>query len=807
MKNLYFYRVCTLLFLLALGTNAMAQNGSSISGTVFSAENRPLENAVIVLKGKGINTVTNATGKFELKGLAAGSYTLQAAVVGYNKQEKRINLAANEVVILNFALSSKGSDLNDVVITSGKINKLANRVSETVSRMPLKNLENPQVYTSISSELMKLQINTNFNDAIKNSSGIDKLWSSTGRAGDGGSYYTIRGFSSQASMMNGVASVANSDLDPSNIESIEVIKGPSGTLFGGALVNFGGVINVVTKKPIDTLGGEISYTMGRFNLNRVTADVYGPMNKDKNLLFRINTAYHNQNSFQDVGFNKSFFVAPSVEYRVSPRLKLNLDAQFYTGTKTNPLMIFLNRGRQLIARNPSELQFDYNKSYTSDDLTLKNPASTINAKIEYKLSDQWTSQTMISSSNRRTDGYSQYVMYLGASDTLITRTAAQQNALSTTLDIQQNFIGDFKLGNMRNRIVAGLDYLRIENGGTTSPSIAYDQINTSKANDPRYGGLSLGGLQAKIGASTQQYARSRSVSYVYSAYVSDVLNITDQLLAMASLRVDRFDNKGTINLNTGASSGDYGQTAVSPKLGLIYQVVKDRVSLFGNYMNGFKNVAPVLQPLPEYSGNLKPQHANQFEGGLKADILNHRLTFTASYYDINVTNVTRSITVTQNNAPYNITIQDGEQSSRGVEFDLVANPIDGLNIIAGYSHNDSKMQKSSPSVEGLRPVGAGPANMANFFVNYTIQSRGLKGLGFNFGGNYAGENIITNTAATGAFTLPSYTVLNAGVTYTSSAWRFGVKVDNLTDKLYFKGWTTVEPQMPRAFVANLSFRF
>jgi iron complex outermembrane receptor protein len=75
------------------------------------------------------------------------------------------------------------------------------------------------------------------------------------------------------------------------------------------------------------------------------------------------------------------------------------------------------------------------------------------------------------------------------------------------------------------------------------------------------------------------------------------------------------------------------------------------------------------------------------------------------------------------------------------------------------------------------------------------------------GGNYASENLITNSSVTGVFTLPSYTVLNASVFYNISKMRLGLKLDNLTNKQYFSGWTTIEPQMPRRLMANVSFSF
>ncbi len=92
--------------------------------------------------------------------------------------------------------------------------------------------------------------------------------------------------------------------------------------------------------------------------------------------------------------------------------------------------------------------------------------------------------------------------------------------------------------------------------------------------------------------------------------------------------------KALLNYLNGTKTGNYNQTSVSPKFGLVYQVVKDKVGVFANYMNGFKNVAPVTQPLPELDGNFKPQHANQYEGGVKLNVLKNRLNFTLSYYDL-----------------------------------------------------------------------------------------------------------------------------------------------------------------------------
>ncbi len=808
MKKNYFIipLMLTLILLFNLTSNYAQSLRGTVKGKIATSDNKPANNISVVLEGTKFGTATNENGEFSFKA-PAGLYKIKVSSVGVQNAEVPVSVVNGQTVSVPvITINVSGFELNEVNISTNKESKMVTKRSPYVAKMPLNNLENPQVYTSISKELLTQQINTNFNDALKNTSGLDKLWTSTGRSGDGAAYYTLRGFTIQPTLIDGIAGLTNGDLDPANIERIEVIKGPSGTLYGGALTNFGGLINVVTKHPIDTLGGQIGYTTGNYSLSRLTADIYGSISKDKKFAGRVNAAYNYQNSFQDAGFNKSFFVAPSFEYRANDKLTLNLNAEFYNYEGTNPLSIFLNRTRQLIARTPDQLNFNFNRSYTSNDVTVKTPTVNVRGQASYKFAEGWVSQTNFSRSYRKTDGWYQYVSYSGANDTSLYRIASLQNSISTVVDLQQNFIGDFKIASLRNRLVLGLDFLNQITNNNNSPYFLYDQVSTVRNNDSHYIGLNNSTLLARLGANTAAYTKNRTLSNVYSVYASDVLNITDQLLAMASLRIDRFDNLGTYNIATATTTGKYKQTSLSPKFGLIYQLVKDQVSLFGNYMNGFRNVAPVIQPLADVSGVFKPQHANQVEGGVKLDAFKSRLNLTASYYDISVKDVTRSDALVRNGQTYNITVQDGEQKSKGFEMDLIANPVVGLDIVGGFSHNLSKLTKSDPTVDGRRPVGAGPDKLLNTWISYTQTKGKLTGLGVGFGGNYASDNVITNSSVTGTFTLPSYTVLNATTFYNTRWYRIGIKVDNLANKRYYKGWTTVEPQLPRSLVANLTFK-
>jgi iron complex outermembrane receptor protein len=796
-----------LLFLFTgLQTVLMAQQGT-LQGKVTTADGKPADGITVGIVNKRWATATNEQGEYKLTGIKPGSYTIRVTAVGLKPVDKTVTLNDGEILVTDFILTENHATLQEVVIAASK--RSITDGSETVAKMPLSRLENPQVYTSLSNNLIKEQITTDFGNILKNTPGLYKIQGNRGINSDGASYYSLRGFRTEVSLVDGVPAQTNGEMDPINVERIEVLKGPSATLYGGALTSFGGLVNIVTKKPIDTFGGEISYSAGSYNLNRVTADIYGPANKEGNVLFRLNAAYQNQGSWQDAGFRKSLLLAPAIELRASNKFKVNLNGEFYNAEMTSPSVIFLNRTRQFIAHTPDELGFTWNRSYTTNDLTMKTPTTNLRAIGTYKLSNDWTSQTIISSNTRKSDGYYQYEFIRKATDDSLERNITYQNTINTAVDIQQNFTGAVYTGAIRHRLLVGLDYVRLRVNNDNSPYIVFDFVNGTYNDDRNLTKISRYAVDQKIAASTDAPTRNHTTSGIYSAYASDVVNVTDNLMVLLSVRVDRFESKGTRNhsVDTVLANTRYKQTAVSPKFGLVYQVVKDKVSLFANYMNGFSNLAPVTQPVPEVSGVLKPQQANQIEGGVKVDLLNNKLRATASYYDIKVDNMTLTDVYTKDGRNYNITVQEGTQRSKGFELEVQANPIEGLNVLAGYSYNDSKLTKAAPALNGRRPAAAGPANLANAWISYTLPTGKLKGLGAGVGGNYVDKHLTANSATTGVFRLPSYTLLNGTVFYDASWYRLGIKIDNATNVEYFVGQGVLSPQMPCTVTANVTIKF
>lgn len=801
------------LSLIFISWIAAAQSGT-IRGNIKTSDGAPAEFVNIGLKGTPKGAMADQEGKFEIKNIEPGNYTLVVSFVGLETKEINIEVKANEITeIPEITLSENAKTLKEVVITANKIDK----ESGYVAKMPLKNLENPQVFNSVSSEIMKQQAITSYDDIFRNVPGVAQSWQSTGRDGDGAAYFSLRGLEAQPSLVNGLPGITNGNLDPANIEQVQILKGPSATLFGAnasSYTSYGGIINTITKKPYYKRGGELVYHVGSFGLNRLTMDANLLLSEKEKIALRVNGAYHNEGSFQDAGFKKSLFLAPSLAYQLNDRLDFLVVTEVLEEERAVPPVFFhSNRTDALTFRNVEELNLDTDLSFTTNDLTIRNPRTNIQAQMNYKLSKTWTSQTIVSRGTSKSKGYYTYIWADIEGDNNFGQYFTYCDESKTTTDIQQNFNGDFKIGSLRNRIVLGLDYF---NRQSVNQGLGYVFVrNVTPQGDENfidpYTGDTLAAAylsRASIDnllAGTQP-GNSNVSNSTSAAYVSNVLNITPKIAVLTGVRANYFYSEGEKK----DSEDNYDQIAFSPKFGLVYQPILNKISVFGNYQNGFYNVDPVQVADPDGSNprikTMKPEQAVQWEGGVKLNVWRDKLYTTVSYYDIQVSNRV----IGDVNNFYN-SVQGGKVESKGFELDLAANPFNGVNIIAGFSHNETYNKEGVPgdfySEAGRVPGGQGPQNQVNFWMTYKIPVGRLENFGLGFGGNYASEYRVIDNSLTGTFDLPAYTVLNSSLFYNSDKLRVTFNVNNLTDTKYYIGYWSVNPQKPINMVTSVAFKF
>ncbi|MBZ4191886.1 TonB-dependent receptor [Niabella beijingensis] len=835
-----------------LGTAAQQ---AGIHGRISTADGQPVTQISIVLKDTKWGAVSNDNGYYQIKNIKPGEYTVEFSFTGEIRESKAVSLGPGTNLTLDFQIQETSKQLSEVIVET---NKIMNRTSVYSNKLPLANLENPQIVTAIPEVVLRKQMAMSLEDAMKNAAGVTKLWDATNRP-DGGSIFVSRGFQTTTKARNGLPNIVNTNVEMANLDRIEILKGPTGTLFGSIINSYGGLINRITKKPYFFNGGYAGVEYGSYNFMRASADANVVLKKDQ-LAFRMNVAGQKQDSWQDAGFQQSYIIAPSFIYRPNDRFTLNADAEI-VGSKGNS-----NGGNFMFILPPStingaisgmlaqnnvpdatinailsqapqtlkeaygtdridELKLDYNRSFISNDVYSKTNTNSFFADASYKLSEHWTSQTAATYSLSHNNGYAafQYLLpnYLasflksfptGTPDfgtpgtDSIARMVWKPVGITKTFDIQQNFISDYTFGKLRNRAVLGIDYLSyksdvtyyyfsgllhgtvpypylfdvVDANGRSGTNLIYNKPNIDNAYQTR------GNIEA------QPYIQH---SDVLSAYINNVTNLTDYLIVSAGLRVDNFDNR---QKDAVPEKVKPSQAKLSPKFGLIFMPVKDRLSLFANYQNGFTNQFGMSWDSVAFD----PEEANQKEIGIKYSLFKNKLTGSISYYDILVKNVVR-----QDPSHANFSIQDGEQRSKGLEVEVLANPYKGWTLLLGYGYNDSKMQKADADVNGLRPVSAGPYNTANFWTNYTFTTTALNGLGVGFSLNHSSESYAVNSNIDGKLILPAATILGAHLTYDRKHYRVGLKVNNVSNEKYWMGWTNFIPQMPRQFIGTIAYKF
>lgn len=719
--------------------------------------------------------------------------------------------------------STNSKNIEEVIISS-----VLKKDSEYTNKMPLKAIENPQLFSTVDKIFFENQMIYTVDDAYRNVTGIQKMWSATNRAGDGGAYIALRGFVSNNSLRNGLVAPVTTSIDAVNVEKLEVLKGPSATLYGSNVTSYGGAVNRVTKKPYDRFGGNISLTGGSYNYYRAQADVNAPLTKDNKLLFRLNTAYTNSGTFQKTDAKNTYFAfTPSLLYKVNDKLDISLEYEMFD-TRATPEQSFFYLSKATTgvdnAKDLEKLGLDYKQSYFGDGMYTTSKVRNLLGQVNYKINDNIRSSTNVSTAYTFSDGYNPYFtaslnpldnqIYVGRAD------QSTDNSKKTYFQVQQNFNFDYKFGNdMRNRTVVGFDYMNIKNklqylylsqGFLDSvPANGYDYAGTFNSN-------TLAQAYQNLPSSTyNQYDEQNT----YSGYIANVFTPISGLNIMAGLRYESNEFQGgTLWINTLPA---YNQSAFSPKAGVVYEIIKDKFSVFGNYQNSFKSNGYYISDNTGATSLSDPERANQFEGGFKGSIFKGKVNATLSYYNIKVKNTILPTTqpVLDGSGvaiPFTF-VQDqaGKLSSEGVELEVNAYLLKGLSLVGGVSYNDSKFIESAPETKGRRPGTAGSPWLASLYASYQILDGKLKGLGFGLGGNYANDhreinnNIIQNGVVTGEsiFILPKYLVLNASAFYDTKKYRIGVKVDNFTNQHYWVGFTTANPQQLINALGSFTYKF
>ncbi|BDA71287.1 hypothetical protein CAL7716_054530 [Calothrix sp. PCC 7716] len=260
----------------------------------------------------------------------------------------------------------------------------------TRTNTPLRDI--PQSIQVIPQQVIQDQQATRLVEVLKNAPGV-VLGGRSPR--DPLNIINIRGFdASNDILINGLPDPTSSEIAfGSNIERVEVLKGPASVLFGQG--GLGGSVNLVTKQPLPTPFYSVEASAGSYNLYRGAIDLTGPLNESKTVLYRLNASAQTRESFIDFYGHRDYLVAPSLAFQLGDKTKLTLAAEYALSEGTYdfglpPRGTVLPNPNGRIPRNRFVSEPDFNDT--------SNEVFRIGYDFEHRFSDDWQARSVFRTS-------------------------------------------------------------------------------------------------------------------------------------------------------------------------------------------------------------------------------------------------------------------------------------------------------------------------------------------------------------------------------------------------------------------------
>lgn len=630
-------------------------------------------------------------------------------------------------------------------------------------------------------------------DALKNVSGVNWVGD---HVYDG---FQIRGFVSDGFTTvyrNGLR-IRRAPNEVANLEQIEVLKGPAAALYGR--VEPGGLINLDTKKPLDTPYYALEQQFGSYDFYRTTIDATGPIDEDHSLLYRLNIAYRNNGTFIDQVDQERVFIAPSLTWRPGERTEVNLnleymhdDRQWYGGLPVSgqrpaniPISTYLGYGgdQSFSVMDKVLVGFDWSHEF-NDNWKLQQRFHYYN--LDYEFNNTWFMPNPVSP----VDGHS---VARGLSNFPFDDT----DTYATSIDLT----GKFDIFGTQHEVLVGFDYFLEENqrqGFLSNPAPAafhpvIDIFNPVYPPIPQI--------------TAADFNRFNTLEqYWYGVYFQDQITLFDKLHIMGGGRYDWTTRRaGSSRTSLGsalANETEVKDEAFSPRVGIVYRPWS-WLSLYGNYVEslGAANTASSVSGQP-----LNAETAQQHEVGFKTELFDHRLLSTVAFYEITKQNVATADLLNPG-----FSIATGEVRSRGIEVDVSGQVTDGLSLIASYAYIDSEITKDNRGNEGHKFFNI-PEHSGSFWAKYSVQDAALRGLNFGAGAYIVGKRQGNNA---NSWQLPGYVRIDGFVSYTmkvgASRVTAQLNVNNLLDKRIYEssalGVFSAMPGAPRNFMGAIRVEF
>lgn len=747
-----------------------AQEGLQLEGIVKNEEGQPVPNASIAIGDQTI--ASSESGSFAITIRKAGKYKIKISSVGYESKEINLTLGKNNPEKLEIVLTSSTGQLQTVEITGRRNDGYKANYSFAATKVAIPVTEIPSTVSTITQQLVRDRQAVRFDDVARNTNV---------RVTNNGRSVIIRGFVSTNRLINGLRTLTDNYRFPAIspvVESYEVIKGPSSSMFGN--MSPGGVVNLVTKKPLAEKKQQISFSAGSFNTVRGDLDFTGKLTDDGTVLYRINAFGQLSDTWYQNMKDNAFTVAPSFSFLPKEGTRINVDVNHTRLLTMENDGIFPFKGKSIddtpIGFTVLQVGDGNRTTTTSLNLSLSQRITkNINFNVSY-LKD------FLSWNDRRHTPE----IYLGnaawsAGDSSISVAYAEWDSKMDADNLTGYLTANFNTGkSISHKALIGYDYnASLFNWGTyrytTTPIGSVNVYDPGKSSN-------LDGSAYSLAATTYDRV-NKNRDFANGVYFQDQVSIAERLKVLLGLRYESYTFRLAYQT---PDENEVSQKAWLPKIGITYNFPSN-THVYASYITGFQPVSSgsLIYGTVEGGGEMKPEYSNQFEVGAKQELFNKNLLLTVALYQIKKINVTQLTNPTVIDPNDRIWRQLGEVTSKGIEVEFNGQVSPSFSLNGAYNYNDAKITEDLNPAKLNEKLGLAPNHQGNIWAKYEIVSNSpVNGLGFGVGANFSSKTPMLQAPTV---TTPAYTVADAAVFYKINKVSLNLNIYNIFNKRYYTG--------------------
>ena len=746
-----------------LSLPVVGQGYGSVSGTVLDSTGAAISGAIVTVvrldSGGQTTVITNGFGHYVFPHLTPAHYSVKVKARGFQSfTESDVTLQADQLLVVA-AMLHVGNVSEMVQVNADTANSYTAPDSSSATRTSTPLVEVPQSVQVLTRALLVEQDARTLNDALVDVSGV----TSTKPEEDLYVSPIVRGFPAEVYYDGlpayGATEMANDPASLVGAERIEVVKGPTSTVYGGGVgAPLGGLIDMVSKRPQAKTSGFVAFRGGSFSTLDPFTDINLPLGSA--VVVRAIGEYQHQDSWIDQVQGERWSAQPSVLFQLDPQTELLARGEYdhraqveYSGLPAAPALA-------------GQLDFNaYPGATTGQPRTrIHNSAETMELRHRLNEMMRWNLTARYYDSSIREYGSFAYPVFY-----------PPDPATPTTYSILSVYLPTkVKEGTVDANVMANVHGL----GGRHELLGGFNFDHTNFEGDLGFDGASIGGLDLahptynlSFGVppafNTFQTNRYESLA----GYAQDQATY-GRLHSLGSVRLTRF------GLRQLQQNYDTDYVRWNPRVGGTVDIVHG-LALYGAFATGFRgavNFIGLNTPKPETSRNE--------EGGVKLALARIGLSGTVAAFQQTRRNVT---TVDPNHPLYSI--QAGEERARGVEADGTWEPRRSLSVLANYAYTGAEV-----TADTVLPVGDRlprvPRHSGRVTVYYRVQGGFAKGLSFGAGATACTrrEIYLPNSGST-----PGYATVDAHATYSFGRYAIEGSAANLAERRAYDPYEYLSP--------------